>query len=151
MGNAAPATSLSNANAAQWNRDLMLEFQAALEKNPAADLMSMFSDSYLHEHRNAQYRQLSYAANINFRVLDELYDTLRHEPEVNLLSVFPKKLFSQDQNGDWTKTCVRQSRRLRERVLLSSEHVLILQRLLRLPTHYLRRWSLCLHSVQEEG
>lgn len=90
MGYAAPATLLSNANAAQWNRDVMLEFQAALEKNPAADLMSIFSDSYLQEHRNAQYRQLSYAAKINFRVLDELSDTLRHEPEVNLLSAFPK-------------------------------------------------------------
>lgn len=90
MSDAAPAISLSNANAAQWNRDLMLEFQAALERNPAADLMSMFSDSYLHEHRKAQYRQLSYAATINFRILDKLYDTLRQEPEVNLLSAFPK-------------------------------------------------------------
>ena len=38
--------SLSNANAAQWNRALMLEFQTTLEKNPTADLMSTFSDSY---------------------------------------------------------------------------------------------------------
>ena len=95
MSDAAPAISLSNANAAQWNRDLMLEFQAALERNPAADLMSMFSDSYLHEHRKAQYHQLSYAATINFRILDKLYDTLRQEPEVNLLCV-PEELFSQD-------------------------------------------------------
>ena len=48
MSDAAPAVSLSNADAAQWNRDLMLDFQAALERNPAADLMSMFSDSWMH-------------------------------------------------------------------------------------------------------
>jgi hypothetical protein len=90
MADAASRISLSNASAAQWNRDLMLEFQAALEKNPTEDLMSIFPDSYLHEHQKARYRQLSYAAGINFRVLDQLYDTLRHEPEVDLLSAFPK-------------------------------------------------------------
>ncbi|RAK98799.1 aminoglycoside phosphotransferase family protein [Aspergillus ibericus CBS 121593] len=68
----------------------MLEFQAALEKDPAVDLMSMFSDSYIHEHRIAHYNQLSYAAEINFRLLNELHDALTNEPEVNLLSVFPK-------------------------------------------------------------
>lgn len=68
----------------------MLEFQAALERNPTADLMSMFSAAYLHEHRQAQYRQLAYAASINSRVLDKLYDTLKREPEVNLFSAFPK-------------------------------------------------------------
>ncbi|GMF78731.1 unnamed protein product [Aspergillus oryzae] len=52
--------------------------------------MSMFSDSYIQGHRNAKYGQLSYAASINFQVLDELYDILSHEPEVNLLSAFPK-------------------------------------------------------------
>lgn len=52
--------------------------------------MSVFSASYRHEHRNAQYRQLSYAAKINLRTLDELYDTLQREPEVNLLSIFAK-------------------------------------------------------------
>ncbi|OJJ32890.1 hypothetical protein ASPWEDRAFT_42928 [Aspergillus wentii DTO 134E9] len=88
MGDAAPT--LPNNSAAQWNRDLMLEFQAALQRNPAADLMSMFPDSYIQDHRNAQYRQVSYAASINLRVLDDLYDTLKDEPEVNLLSAFPK-------------------------------------------------------------
>ncbi|KAF3390778.1 hypothetical protein DPV78_011109 [Talaromyces pinophilus] len=66
------------------------ELQAILEENLAADLMSMFPDSYRSEHQNAQYRQLSYAAKINLRTLDELYDNLRDEPEVNLLSIFPK-------------------------------------------------------------
>lgn len=90
MDNAAPALSLFNVEAVQWNRDLMLEFQTALEIDPAADLMSMFSDSYRHEHRRAQYSQISYAAKINLRTLNELRDTLRHEPEVNLVSAFPK-------------------------------------------------------------
>jgi hypothetical protein len=90
MGDAAPAFSLSNAEAAQWNRDLMLEFRAALERNPMADLMSMFSDSYRREHRIAQYRQLSYAAKINLKTLDELCGIFKHEPEANLLSAFPK-------------------------------------------------------------
>lgn len=92
MGDTPPpaALSLSNADAAQWNRDLMLEFQAELERNPKADLLSMFSDSYCHEHRNSQYRQLSYAAEINLRTLHGLRDTLRNEPEVNLLSEFPR-------------------------------------------------------------
>lgn len=58
--------------------------------DPAADLMSMFSHSYLREHRTVQYRQMSYAGGINRRVLDKLYDTLAEEPEVNLLSAFPK-------------------------------------------------------------
>ncbi|OOO04132.1 hypothetical protein OAory_01049790 [Aspergillus oryzae] len=57
MVDAAPAISFSASNAAQWNRDLMLAFLDALEKNPAADLMSMFSDSYIQGHRNAKYEQ----------------------------------------------------------------------------------------------
>lgn len=68
----------------------MREFQAALEKDPATDLMSMFPDSYLYKHQIAMYRQLPYAAEINYRTLDELYDILRDDPEVNLLSSFPK-------------------------------------------------------------
>ncbi|QKX58672.1 uncharacterized protein TRUGW13939_05799 [Talaromyces rugulosus] len=90
MDDTMPDPSLLSADAVQWNQDLMQEFQAALERNPAADLMSMFHDSYRHEHENAQYRRVSYAAQINLRTLDGLYETLRNEPEVNLLSAFPK-------------------------------------------------------------
>ncbi|KMU92430.1 hypothetical protein CIHG_10250 [Coccidioides immitis H538.4] len=61
----------------------------ALEKNPVVDLISMLSDSYCCEHQNAQYSQLSYAARINLQTLNELHDTFRHDPEVNLLSEFP--------------------------------------------------------------
>lgn len=50
----------------------MLQFQAALEKNPATDLMSIFSDSYLREHRQVQYDQLSDAGSVNLRTLDRL-------------------------------------------------------------------------------
>lgn len=84
------ALSLSNSDAAKWNRDLMLAFQAELQKNPEADLMSMFSGAYRQEHRNAQYRQLSYAGQINLRTLHELESMLRNEPEMNMLSRFPK-------------------------------------------------------------
>nr|KMM68732.1 hypothetical protein CPAG_05056 [Coccidioides posadasii RMSCC 3488] len=64
MEEAPRALTLSNAKAARWNRDI-LGFKAALEKNPAVDLISMLSDSYHHEHQNAQYSQLSYAVRIN--------------------------------------------------------------------------------------
>lgn len=85
-----PVFSLSHEDAVQWNRDLMREFKAALAENPATDLMSMFHESYRLQHQYAQYRQLSYAAKFNLRTLNELYDILRDEPEVNLLSEFPK-------------------------------------------------------------
>ncbi|EER28339.1 hypothetical protein CPC735_062120 [Coccidioides posadasii C735 delta SOWgp] len=89
MEEAPQALTLSNAKAAQWNRDILLGFKAALEKNPAVDLISMLSDSYHHKHQNVQYSQLSYAARINLQTLNELHDTFRHDPEVNLLSAFP--------------------------------------------------------------
>lgn len=85
-----PTLSLVGDNAAQWNRDVMRELQAALDVDPAADLMSIIPDSYRHKHRVAQYRQLSYAAKFNLRTLDDLYDKLKDEPEVDLLSIFPK-------------------------------------------------------------
>lgn len=78
------ALSLSNAEAAQWNKKLMEEFQAELERNPEADLLSMFPHLYRHEHRNSQYLQLSHAAKINLRTLHDLRETLRDDPEINL-------------------------------------------------------------------
>ncbi|KAK2817687.1 hypothetical protein FQN49_007959, partial [Arthroderma sp. PD_2] len=89
MGDASPTLSLLNAEAAEWNRTLMLEFQAALEKDPATDLMSMFSDSYRNQHQIAEYKQLSYPGAINRRTLNELDDDFRRDPEINLLSAFP--------------------------------------------------------------
>lgn len=67
MDHAEPVLSLLDEDAVQWNRDLMRAFQAALEENPAADLMSMFPHSYRREHEYTQYSQLSYAAGINLR------------------------------------------------------------------------------------
>lgn len=82
--------SLSNAKAAQWNKDLLLTFQEALENNPAADLMSIIPDLYRRDHRRTQYRELSYAAKLNLRTVHELRDELRDAPEVDLRSVFPQ-------------------------------------------------------------
>ncbi|KAM5454227.1 hypothetical protein MaudCBS49596_002240 [Microsporum audouinii] len=76
--------SLSNSEAAEWNRALMLEFQAALEADPAVDLMSIFPDSYRRQHQHTEEKQLSYR-----RTLNDLDDELRRNPEINLLSVFP--------------------------------------------------------------
>jgi aminoglycoside phosphotransferase len=84
------ALSLQNAEAAQWNKNLLREFQAELERNPKADLLSMFPELYRHEHRNSQYLQLSHAGKINLRTLHDLRETLRDDPEINMLSVFPK-------------------------------------------------------------
>lgn len=53
MNHTVPVLSLLNKDAVQWNRDLMRNFQAILEEDPAADLMSMFPDSYRREHQNA--------------------------------------------------------------------------------------------------
>ncbi|KAL5360688.1 hypothetical protein BJX96DRAFT_175535 [Aspergillus floccosus] len=92
MGDTPPpaALSISHDDAAQWNRDLMLAFQAELQKNPEADLISMFSDSYRQAHRYAQYPQLSYVGQINLRTLHGLEDELGKDPGVNLLSRIPK-------------------------------------------------------------
>ncbi|CAG8928858.1 unnamed protein product [Penicillium salamii] len=84
------ALSLSNTEAAEWNKKLMEEFQAELERNPEADLLSMVPDLYRHEHRNSQYLRLSHAAKINLRTLHDLREILRDNPEENLLSIFPK-------------------------------------------------------------
>ncbi|WEW61044.1 hypothetical protein PRK78_006533 [Emydomyces testavorans] len=81
MGNVAPTLTLSTAEAAQWNRDLLLRFHVALEIDPAADLLSMFPDAYHHEHQIAQYRQLSYAAKVNLQTLNRLRDTLKGPPD----------------------------------------------------------------------
>lgn len=52
------ALSLSHSEAAQWNKPLLRDFQAELDKNPEDDLLSMFPESYRRKHRNAQYLEL---------------------------------------------------------------------------------------------
>jgi hypothetical protein len=82
---------LPDASAAECNQDLMQEFARALQKNPAADLISLIPDSYCRKHQKAQLRELgSDAAKLNLRTLNELHDGLRDDPEVDLLSVFPQ-------------------------------------------------------------
>jgi hypothetical protein len=90
MGVSISTLSLLDNEAAQWNKDLMLKFQAALQKDPAADLMSIFPLSYLEEHRNAQFAQLSYAAQVNFTDLNKLYDRFWRQPEFNMISTVSK-------------------------------------------------------------
>lgn len=58
---------LAGPDAAQLNRDLMLEFQKALEKDPSADLLSIIPKEYTRQHRKAQYGEISWAAKINLR------------------------------------------------------------------------------------
>lgn len=83
--------SLPDASAAQSNRDLMQEFERALQQNPAANLIALIPDSYWRKHEKAQLRNLgTYAAKLNQRTINELQDILREDPEANLLSAFPQ-------------------------------------------------------------
>lgn len=84
------ALALTGPDAAQLNRNLMLEFQKALEKDPSADLLSIIPKEYTRQHRQAQYGEISWAAKINLRTVNRLYDRLTMDPEIHLLdSAFP--------------------------------------------------------------
>lgn len=77
-------------SALQRNRDLMREFERALEINPAANLTALIPDSYLQNHLDAQPRSLETStAKLNQKTVNELQDALRDDPEVDLLSIFP--------------------------------------------------------------
>ncbi|KAJ9312544.1 hypothetical protein DTO271D3_7246 [Paecilomyces variotii] len=104
MHNHILSLSLPKAEAAQCNRNLMQEFQAALEKDPTVDLISIIPDSYHREHHNAQFQELSYAAQINLRTINELYQELEIEPEANLLSLFPKNYNRRIQMATGSRT-----------------------------------------------
>lgn len=76
--------------ALQRNRDLMREFERALEMNPAANLTALIPDSYLQNHLDAQPRSLETStAKLNQKTVNELQDALKDDPEVDLLSIFP--------------------------------------------------------------
>nr|POE77832.1 hypothetical protein CFP56_09475 [Quercus suber] len=81
--------SLLSADAPQWNRDLLIEFQTALERDPAADLLSLFTERYRFEHQLAQSTKLSAVGKINIKVMGELDFLFRSDPEIDLLSAFP--------------------------------------------------------------
>ncbi|KAK4613677.1 hypothetical protein CLAFUW4_08791 [Fulvia fulva] len=81
------APCLLNPDAPQWNERLLNEMHAALDKNPATDLLSMFTGQYRREHRKSA--NLSEAGKINMKVLDHLLDDFQDDPEIDLLSAIP--------------------------------------------------------------
>ncbi|KAJ9302758.1 hypothetical protein DTO271G3_132 [Paecilomyces variotii] len=89
MDNHILSLSLPKDEAAQCNRDLMQMFQAALEKDPTVDLISLIPDSYHYGHYNAQSEELSYGGQINLRTTNELHRRLESDPEANILSLIP--------------------------------------------------------------
>ncbi|OJD20253.1 hypothetical protein ACJ73_08412 [Blastomyces percursus] len=80
---------LNGPDAVQMNQDLMRSFHEALEKDPAADLLSIVGKNYLRAHRRTQYRQLSEAGYYNLRTINSLYDEVASDPEIDLLDHFP--------------------------------------------------------------
>ncbi|OJD25231.1 hypothetical protein ACJ73_03402 [Blastomyces percursus] len=90
---AAEVLSLTPPNAVQWNHDLMLEFQAALKKDPAGG-PDVISSAYELKHRVAQYNKLSRPAKTNLKTVHELEDRLKHWPRSRLAGNFSKELRS---------------------------------------------------------
>ncbi|EEH07098.1 conserved hypothetical protein [Histoplasma capsulatum G186AR] len=76
-------------DAMQMNRDLMQAFHEALEKDPAADLLSVVGTTYIRAHRRAQYQELSEAGRYNLRTINSLYDEVIAHPEIDLHDRFP--------------------------------------------------------------
>lgn len=75
----------------QRNQELMRYFERALERNPAANLAALIPESYLQNHPDAQPPSLvTNTAEHNQRTIHELQVFFRHDPEVDLLSVFPQ-------------------------------------------------------------
>ncbi|KAK2871573.1 hypothetical protein FQN49_003039, partial [Arthroderma sp. PD_2] len=87
-------------DAAQMNRDLMQAFREALEKDPAADLLSVVGTPYLRAHRTVQYRELSDAGRYNLRTINSLHDEVTASPEINLRDHFPSDY---DRRYRWAK------------------------------------------------
>lgn len=90
MASSQTFTALRCQDAPQLNQELMVEFQAALNSDPAADLLSIFSARYRLEHENAQSTKLSKVGKINLQQLDELYEQFRDDPEIDLTTAIPK-------------------------------------------------------------
>ncbi|KAM5445380.1 hypothetical protein MaudCBS49596_007603 [Microsporum audouinii] len=87
-------------DASQMNQDLMQAFHEALEKNPAADLLSVIGRTYVLAHRTVQYRKHSEAGRYNLRVINNLYDQVVGSPELNLRDHFPSDY---DRRYRWAK------------------------------------------------
>jgi hypothetical protein len=74
----------------QRNRELMREFEKALEINPAVNLTALIPDSYVQKHLDTQPQTLETStAKLNQKTVNELQDALSDDPEVDLLSIFP--------------------------------------------------------------
>lgn len=73
----------------QMNQDLMQAFREALDKDPAADLLSVVGKKYLAFHRLAQYRELSEAGRYNLQTVNGLHDEVIAHPEIDLQERFP--------------------------------------------------------------
>lgn len=82
-------TCIDRSDAEQWNRDLMEAFRQALEKDPAADLLSVVGTRYVAAHQVGQYAGLSEAGRLNLKTVYFLQDQLFSEPEMNLRDNFP--------------------------------------------------------------
>ncbi|CAI7639700.1 unnamed protein product [Penicillium glandicola] len=80
---------IDRAKAETWNRDLMEAFRQALEKDPAADLLSVVGKRYVAAHRVGEYADLSEAARLNLKTVDRLRDGALSRPEINLRDIFP--------------------------------------------------------------
>ncbi|KAJ5917404.1 hypothetical protein N7466_010958 [Penicillium verhagenii] len=91
---------VDRAEAETWNRDLMESFRQALEKDPAADLLSVVGTKYVAAHRVGQYEGLSEATQLNFRTVYGLQDKVLSQPEINLRDNFPAEY---DRLYRWAK------------------------------------------------
>ncbi|OGM48781.1 hypothetical protein ABOM_003057 [Aspergillus bombycis] len=91
---------IDRADAETWNRDLMEAFRQALEKNPAADLLSVVGERYVAAHRVGQYAGLSEASRLNFKTVYRLQDKVLSRPEINLRDTFPADY---DRRYRWAK------------------------------------------------
>ncbi|KKZ61028.1 hypothetical protein EMCG_04322 [[Emmonsia] crescens] len=80
---------VDTADAIQMNSDLIQAFHEALEKDPAADLLSVVGATYLRAHQRAQYQELSKAGRYNLRTINNLHDEVIARPEINLREHFP--------------------------------------------------------------
>lgn len=79
-------------SAVQRNKDLMREFECALQTDPAVDLMSLIPQFYHPQHKMAELRSLeSAAAKLNRRTMNALQTTLRRDPEVEGVTDLPRR------------------------------------------------------------
>nr|POE61837.1 hypothetical protein CFP56_73141 [Quercus suber] len=90
MAHTEAALSLLHPDAPKWNKDFLAAIQTTLKRDPAADLLSMFTNEYREQHRRAQLSGLSAVGKINLSTLYNLDLDFRSDPDLNLLSAFPR-------------------------------------------------------------